>query len=57
MEQGKNAFVDANGVLLAWGYVATNGDQTPVPVSDDFDYPLGTMQYVEGQWKPYTPSS
>ncbi len=51
----KNAFIDSNGVLVAWGYVATNGaGQTAVPVPDVFNLALGQWQYSNGQWIAYT---
>lgn len=49
----KNAFVDQDGMLLAWGYVESNspGD-IKVPVPEDFDLMSGEWRYKDGAWVP-----
>ena len=49
----KNAFVDSNGVLSAFGFMEANGKDTIVPVPDDFDGGLGKVRYDGSQWVPY----
>jgi hypothetical protein len=51
----KNAFVDANGVLISFGYADSNGPDVLVEVPDDFDMPTGATQYQNGEWVPYVP--
>lgn len=51
----KNAFIDAQGVLRAHGFMESNGDQQAIPVGDDFDLALGAWRYVGGAWVAYTP--
>ncbi|MFI5443670.1 hypothetical protein [Polaromonas sp. UC242_47] len=46
----KKAFIDASGVLTAWGYVDSNGTDLPVDVPDDFLLEPGRWQLVEGEW-------
>lgn len=50
----KNAFIDANGVLKAWGYVDSNapGD-TVIPVSWDFYLEPGKWKWDGATWQPY----
>ncbi|WP_176732966.1 hypothetical protein [Paraburkholderia nodosa] len=54
----KNAFVDVNNVLVAWGFVETNAPgQTAIPVADEFNLELGQWQYSNGQWVAIQASS
>jgi hypothetical protein len=53
----KNAFVNADGVLTAWGYAESNGTDTKVAVPEDFALQPGAWRQVSGQWQPYAPVS
>lgn len=50
-----NAFIDANGVLTAWGLMESNGDDQLVVVDDGFNYASGTVRYDGQSWVPYVP--
>jgi hypothetical protein len=50
---GKNAFVNADGVLTSWGYVESNKDDTKIAVSDDFVLEIGQWKYDNGDWVEY----
>ena len=49
-----NAFIDSNGVLVAYGFMASNNDDAIVEVPDNFSMPPGAAQYVNGEWSAYT---
>lgn len=49
-----NAFIDGSGVLVAWGYMESNNDDTLVEVSDTFNKAPGTAQYLNGVWQDYS---
>lgn len=51
----KNAFIDGQGVLRAYGFMESNGDQQAIPVDDDFEHALGAWRYVGGSWIAYAP--
>ena len=53
----KKAFIDPSGVLMAWGFVESNGTHTSVCVDDDFSLEPGKWQLFEGAWVawPTTP--
>lgn len=54
----RNAFVDADGVLRAHGFVESNAPgQTKIPVPNDFNFPVGQMRWDGAAWVPYTPPS
>lgn len=50
----KNAFIDAEGVLVSWGYAESNNDDQLVEVDDLFDLAPGKWRYDAGQWVAYT---
>jgi len=48
---GKNAFLTADGILKAWGYVETNeATDTKIPVADDFNLPVGEWRWDGLSW-------
>lgn len=49
----KNAFINAAGVLTAWGFMESNNGDTAVPVDDDFDLEPGIWRWQNGQWVDY----
>jgi hypothetical protein len=51
----KNAFIDANGVLVSWGYAESNspGD-TLIEVNDDFNLEIGKWKFEAGNWSSNT---
>lgn len=50
-----NAFIDASGILVSWGYAESNNDDTLVGVPEDFNMVPGQAQYLNGVWSVYTP--
>jgi hypothetical protein len=51
------AFVDADGILVAHGYVEQNGlDETRLEVPDDFDHVPGFARWTGTEWQAYVPS-
>lgn len=51
----KNAFIDATGILVSWGYAESNNDDTLIEVPEDFSMAPGQAQYANGVWSAYTP--
>lgn len=49
----KSAFIDANGVLTAWGFMESNNSDTKIDVDLDFNLEPGQWQYASGQWNAY----
>ncbi|WP_213761827.1 hypothetical protein [Caballeronia sp. dw_19] len=51
-----NAFIDANGVLVAWGYMEANNGDTLVEVPEAFNEIPGTVSTPDKgvTWVPYT---
>lgn len=49
----KNAFIDANGVLVAWGFIEENNDDTLVEVGEDFDLEPGKWRWDGAAWIAY----
>lgn len=52
----KHAFIDANGILTAWGFMASEGDNTRIEVEDDFALESGKWRRVDDQWVPHEPA-
>jgi hypothetical protein len=57
-----NAFIDANGILLAWGYMESNNQDTKIENVPDDQFPYDAMpgqyKYIgpdPSDWVPYTP--
>ena len=46
----KRAFVDASGLLTAWGYAETNNADAPIEVADDFELVPGGWRWDGTQW-------
>lgn len=49
----KNAFIDAQCLLTAWGNMDSNGTDTAVPVADDFSLQPGAWKWDGTQWVAY----
>jgi len=49
----KKSFHDANGILRAWGYMASNGSDTARDEPDDFNLDPGKWKLVNGAWEPH----
>lgn len=49
----KTAFVNQDGVLVSFGYMAADGDNLPIEVDEDFDHVPGEWKYVDDEWIPY----
>lgn len=45
----------ATGVLKAWGYAESNGDDLARDEADDFNLEPGKWRLVDGQWMPHDP--
>jgi hypothetical protein len=49
-----NAFIDSNGILVSYGYAASNNADTLVEVPETFALTPGRWQYTNGEWVAYT---
>ncbi len=49
-----NAFIDSNGVLIAYGFMESNNGDTLVEVPEDFAMTPRAAQYSNGGWSAYT---
>ena len=49
----KTAFVNQDGVLVSFGYMAADGDNLPIEVGEDFDHTPGEWKYSNDEWIPY----
>lgn len=51
----KNAFINSQSVLTAWGYVEANEGDTALEVADDFELVPGAWRWDGSSWQPYAP--
>jgi len=49
----KNAFINAQGVLTAWGFMEQNDADMAIPVPDDFSLQPGAWRWDGAQWTAY----
>ena len=50
------AFVNSDGVLVAWGWIESHNDDEGVEVTPDFSMVPGRARLVQGSWEPYEPN-
>lgn len=48
------AFINQAGVLTAYGFMDSNGDDQEIDVPDDFSYPLNETKWNGTAWVPYS---
>ena len=46
----KRAFTDAAGILTAWGFMESNGNDAAIEVDDDFALQPGMWRRTGGEW-------
>jgi len=46
----KHAFINADGILTAWGFVESNGEDQKVEVPEDFHLEPGKWRLEGGNW-------
>ncbi|GLH20973.1 hypothetical protein I5L59_09785 [Pseudomonas moraviensis] len=51
-----NAFINENGILVSFGFMGSDNDNTLIPLPDDFSMTPGLAQYINGDWVEYLPS-
>lgn len=45
-----NAFINENGILVSFGFMGSDNDNTLIPLPDDFSMTPGLAQYINGDW-------
>ncbi|WP_177433313.1 hypothetical protein [Pseudomonas sp. Sample_14] len=43
-----NAFINENGILVSFGFMGSDNDNTLIPLPDDFSMTPGLAQYING---------